>query len=146
MSESFDSQLSDAHHKTTLLDEPDEGFDKRMRRVHDLLTQNEPPKQVGAYFLVVSPKEPAHWERIESSPFTIGRVDDADLTVEHAWVSARHCDLQADGDDWLLNDLGSTNGTFLNARKVKREFLRFGDLVHLGNTTLLFYLVRPPDQ
>lgn len=71
---------------------------------------------------------------------TVGRSKDCTIRLEDANVSRRHCELVADGDDWAVVDLGSTNGTELNGRTVDRAGLTSGDRITVGGTDLVFEL------
>jgi hypothetical protein len=65
--------------------------------------------------------------------FTIGRAADSDLSLADMTVSWRHAELRRVGDDWVLADLGSTNGTRANGWRVGSGFLvRAGDRVTFG--------------
>jgi hypothetical protein len=68
----------------------------------------------------------------------LGRSRDCDLRVGDANVSRRHAEVREDGDGWVLVDLGSTNGTLLNGRRVERERLEDGDTITLGSTRIVF--------
>ena len=64
---------------------------------------------------------------------TVGRAARSDFVVDSAMVSRVHCRLQLnDGDELELEDLGSTNGTFVNGQKVTRVKLNDGDTVTIG--------------
>jgi pSer/pThr/pTyr-binding forkhead associated (FHA) protein len=68
---------------------------------------------------------------------TLGRAIRADFIVDAALVSRLHCRFTARPDGRLeIEDLGSTNGTFVNGRKVKRAELKEGDALGLGRVTL----------
>ena len=77
---------------------------------------------------------------LDRSPFSIGRGADNDLVVPDTSVSRRHAGLELQGDHWLLRDLGSSNGTFLNRQAVtgSPQPLRSGDLVGVGDSVFLF--------
>jgi hypothetical protein len=65
--------------------------------------------------------------------FTIGRSGDSDLALADMTVSWHHAELRRIGDDWVLADLGSTNGTRANGWRVGSGFLvRAGDQVVFG--------------
>jgi hypothetical protein len=65
--------------------------------------------------------------------FTIGRAPSSDLALADMTVSWRHAELQRVGGDWVLADLGSTNGTRANGWQVGSGFLvRAGDRVTFG--------------
>src|SRR5262245_30014060 len=64
---------------------------------------------------------------------TIGRTARADFIVDAALISRIHCRLTAGPSDQLgVEDLGSTNGTIVNGRKISRTVLRAGDRLRVG--------------
>ena len=64
---------------------------------------------------------------------TVGRGPRNDFIVDSALVSRVHCRLELSADDQLeLEDLGSTNGTFVNGRKVTKLMLSDGDKLTIG--------------
>jgi hypothetical protein len=70
--------------------------------------------------------------------FTIGREPECDMTLCDLTVSRWHASLQRDAGEWLLADLGSTNGTRLNGWKVRAPVpVRAGDLVSFGAVTFV---------
>ncbi|HEX2743271.1 MAG TPA: DUF1707 and FHA domain-containing protein [Streptosporangiaceae bacterium] len=70
--------------------------------------------------------------------FTIGRTRDCDLCLTDLSVSRLHAELVRNGDGWLLNDLGSHNGTRLNGWLVRETVpVREGDLVEFGSVTFI---------
>lgn len=62
----------------------------------------------------------------------IGRREDCDLRIPLGEVSRKHCRLVRDGDTLKIEDLGSSNGTFLNARRVQEAMLSPGDSIQVG--------------
>lgn len=73
--------------------------------------------------------------RLSGRTLRIGRGDGMDLVIptgDARFVSRHHATLSASGEDWLLQDEGSTNGTFVNGRRVQRHVLGNGDVVRLG--------------
>jgi uncharacterized protein DUF1707/FHA domain-containing protein len=70
--------------------------------------------------------------------FTIGRTRDCDLCLSDLSVSRLHAELVRNGDGWLLNDLGSHNGTRLNGWLVRETVpVRGGDRVEFGSVTFI---------
>ena len=68
---------------------------------------------------------------------TVGRATRADFILDAALVSRLHCRLTAGPDGSLvIEDLKSTNGTFVNDKRVKRAPLKPGDLVRIGRVEL----------
>ncbi len=73
----------------------------------------------------------------------IGRSRECDVRLDDANVSRRHAELRHEGDDYWIVDLGSTNGTELNGKRVQRARLSDGDRIMLGSTELRFGRSRP---
>jgi pSer/pThr/pTyr-binding forkhead associated (FHA) protein len=69
---------------------------------------------------------------------TIGRKPDNDLRIDNLAVSGHHARVVRDEDRFTLEDLGSTNGTFLGARRIKAETLSDGMEITIGKYTLRF--------
>ena len=67
---------------------------------------------------------------------TIGRAPRADFNVDAALVSRLHCRLSATDDTLEVEDLKSTNGTFVNDRRVERAGLATGDRLRVGRMEL----------
>jgi pSer/pThr/pTyr-binding forkhead associated (FHA) protein len=72
------------------------------------------------------------------TPVTIGREEGNCLRLNDERVSRYHAKVQQDGDDLILTDLESTNGTRVNGTVVQIRRLRYGDRVCLGRSLLLF--------
>jgi len=70
---------------------------------------------------------------------TIGAMDDNDLTVNEETVSRYHCKVLQEEDGYLLQDLGSTNGTFINRVRIREAYLKSGCTVQLGKVEVKFY-------
>src|SRR5947209_508788 len=62
----------------------------------------------------------------------IGRREDCDLRIPLGEVSRKHARLVRDGDSLRLEDLGSSNGTYLNGQRVQEAILTAGDSVQIG--------------
>ena len=74
------------------------------------------------------------------SEIIIGRDDSADVTIPASAVSRRHAKLMLEGGNYMLEDLGSSNGTFLNGEKLtERRPLKSGDKIRLGQIINLVY-------
>lgn len=68
---------------------------------------------------------------------TIGRSAGAEFMIEAAMVSRLHCQLTAGATELEVVDLDSTNGTFVNGRRITRAALRQGDRLGVGRVELL---------
>ena len=69
---------------------------------------------------------------LSSSVTVIGRRQDCDLCVPLMIVSRRHCEIDQEGDQLLVRDLGSRNGTFLNGQQVSQGYISPGDSLRIG--------------
>ena len=77
-------------------------------------------------------------------PLTMGRAPDVELSVPDAEVSRRHARLETHGKHVYLRDLGSSNGTFLNGRRVTTAIeIRRGDAIDIGTTRLIVEQLKP---
>ncbi|BCL77288.1 hypothetical protein JHS3_30240 [Jeongeupia sp. HS-3] len=77
--------------------------------------------------------------RIHRDTFAIGRRPHNDLQIENLAVSGEHARIVRDGEDYLVEDLGSTNGTVVNGAPVERVPLRNGDEIGVGRYRLRFW-------
>jgi len=69
---------------------------------------------------------------------TLGRRPYNDIVIDNLAVSGEHAVLHMVGNDVEIEDLGSTNGTYVNAKAVKRQELRNGDTVEVGKYKIRF--------
>lgn len=82
---------------------------------------------------------------VNGSSAVIGRATDADITINDPGASRRHLEIQVTGDAVRAKDLGSTNGFYLNGRKVQGSTgLQHGDVLTIGQTRVLFRLIADP--
>jgi serine phosphatase RsbU (regulator of sigma subunit)/pSer/pThr/pTyr-binding forkhead associated (FHA) protein len=73
---------------------------------------------------------------IEKDTFTLGRREDNDLRLEQMDISRKHAEIVKDGDRWVLRDLESRFGVFINEVAIAREQeLKDGDRIRLGPVT-----------
>jgi len=73
-----------------------------------------------------------------SDVFAIGREASNDAQLHDTEISRRHAEIRRDGRRYILRDLGSSNGSFVNGRAVAEHSLASGDQIQLGRTLLLF--------
>ena len=67
---------------------------------------------------------------------TIGRVEDNLFQIADPSVSSHHCEVHLRGNEILIRDLNSTNGTFINGEKITESVLKPGQTLRLGNVEL----------
>ncbi len=76
----------------------------------------------------------------DKEEITIGRSDANDLQIDNMAVSGAHARMLKETDNYVLEDLESTNGTFVNEEKVGRRALKENDVITIGKHTLtVFY-------
>jgi hypothetical protein len=92
----------------------------------------QPPREV----VTLTLEGQAH--PITSRSFVIGRSRECDLRVTDGNASRRHAEIAQEGTVYVLVDLGSTNGTELNGRRITRQELSDGDRITIGATDLIF--------
>ncbi len=76
---------------------------------------------------------------------TLGRVADNMIQIDDASVSSHHAELVRDGDDYILRDLDSTNGTRLNGSAHTEGKLKEGDQIVFGNIGAIYETEDPAD-
>jgi len=69
---------------------------------------------------------------------TIGRRSHNDVVIDNLAVSGEHAVMFRSGDDFFLEDLGSTNGTTVNGQPIKKLMLHSGDIIDIGKYRLRF--------
>jgi len=75
---------------------------------------------------------------LDQEEVTIGRKPDNTIAIDHRAVSGVHARVLQIGNKAILEDLGSTNGTQVNQKPVRKHVLQHGDVVAVGQHTLLF--------
>ncbi|XNZ00111.1 FHA domain-containing protein [Micrococcus luteus] len=74
---------------------------------------------------------------LQGQALLMGRAQDADLVLEDDYASGRHARLFPQGTRWFLEDLGSTNGTFVDGNQVTRALpVGPGDSIRIGKTVM----------
>ena len=68
----------------------------------------------------------------------LGRQLDNDIVFKEEAVSRHHAEIRCEKDKYILNDLLSTSGTFVNSRRIERCVLNSGDLISLANVQFMF--------
>lgn len=87
--------------------------------------------------LFAPPAPPYRLQENESA--VIGRSRDCELPITAPEASRRHCEITSEGGQFVVKDLGSTNGTFVNGKPLTAPHtLRPGDRIEIGNSTITF--------
>jgi diguanylate cyclase (GGDEF)-like protein len=101
-----------------------------------------PPGQAGgkrdrAYLVVLAGASVGEMYKVEGEKTVIGRGQKAQIRLFDDGISREHAQIVIEGNRIILQDLGSTNGTFCNGLKVDRRELVDGDKILVGSTTIL---------
>jgi adenylate cyclase len=73
-----------------------------------------------------------------SKPLIVGRLPESEISVREAFISRVHCGISFVNGQFILKDLGSTNGTYRNGARVFECTLAPSDKIQVGNTTIVF--------
>ncbi len=74
---------------------------------------------------------------LDDAPLLIGRGSDAAIRLDDDYVSTRHARVAASGDEWFVEDLGSTNGTYVGSVRITQPTtIGLGIQVRIGKTIL----------
>lgn len=76
--------------------------------------------------------------QLDQRRFTIGSKEDNEVTLDDDTVSRRHCRIAHQDDSYVVEDLGSTNGTFINGVRIQKAFLEPGSILAVGNSRIEF--------
>ncbi len=104
-------------------------------------TQQAQPCRTGPPWLEHYPEEGTAAEqfRLDPIPFTVGRNESADLKIDSPRVSREHAVLVQEEGRYRVEDLGSTNGTFVNGLRVEKAALEDGDVVLFADSEFTFF-------
>lgn len=81
---------------------------------------------------------------LKADKTTIGRVEDNTFQIAEPSVSSHHCEVLLRGNDVVIKDLGSTNGTFINGEKISESPIKPGQILRLGQVEMRLETDAPP--
>lgn len=76
---------------------------------------------------------------LKQGDMKVGRKPGCDIHIDNLSVSGEHANIFTVGDDSFVQDLGSTNGTFINNKKISKHHLKNGDTVVIGKHSLTYF-------
>jgi pSer/pThr/pTyr-binding forkhead associated (FHA) protein len=95
------------------------------------------PRGAPTHVLVVEGANEGESASLDDAPILIGRGADAAIRLDDDYVSTRHARIASSGDQWFVEDLGSTNGTYLGSHRLTQPTtVQVGSRVRIGKTTL----------
>ncbi|MBI3570034.1 MAG: FHA domain-containing protein [Gammaproteobacteria bacterium] len=88
---------------------------------------------------------------LKQGDMKIGRKPGCEIQIDNLSVSGEHANIFTVGEDSFIQDLGSTNGTFINNKKITKHHLKNGDTVVIGKHSLIYFTDsaragRPPED
>jgi hypothetical protein len=104
-----------------------------------------PSEAPAAFLMVVAGEQPGRVHPLAKNTIIIGRAPNADIRVSDRSVSNEHARIINGSTGFEIEDLSSTNGTFVGARKVMRSRLKNGDRVRIGSVEFAFLVDRESD-
>jgi len=107
-------------------------------RLGDVVLAYDTPeqRQEGAWLEIGGQRYP-----VPPTGVIVGRSSHSDIRLGDGLASRRHAQIDRQGPGFIITDLGSTNGTFVNERPVHQQLLRDGDELRMGATRLRFHRV-----
>ncbi len=100
-----------------------------------MVTAATPRAEVTVYSPLFSPFR----QQLQGSNVSIGRASDCSIPIKDRYLSRKHAEILSTDGHWVLKDLGSANGTYLNGARVERQLrLHAGDRIRLGDTEIVF--------
>ncbi len=101
----------------------------------DRMDLSTPRAEVTVYSPLSTPLRQA----LDGETVSIGRASECSIPIRDRFLSRKHAEIVRAGTNWILKDLGSANGTYLNGARVKRDTrLNSGDRIRLGDTEIVF--------
>jgi diguanylate cyclase (GGDEF)-like protein len=96
------------------------------------------PTEHQAYVVIIYGDELGKRVPVGKAPIEAGRSSTCDISLDHESVSRHHARILWTGTGYNLQDLGSTNGTYVNDALIREQELRDGDIIRVGRTILKF--------
>jgi len=94
--------------------------------------------------LVATEGRTVHELPLRPGRIIVGRTTDNDLQIDSRFVSRHHCQIVTTAHSCVIEDLNSTNGIYLQSRRVRRHYLNDGDVIVIGKHELIYVDDRAP--
>jgi type II secretory pathway predicted ATPase ExeA len=112
------------------------------------LDQSRPPSAETAHtvgrILLASEGKTVMERELKPGRLVIGRTPDNDLQIDSKFISRHHCQIVTQENSCVIEDLNSTNGTYVQSKRVRRYNLNDGDVVQLGKHEIMYIDERVP--
>jgi len=117
--------------------EDHDGFTTTVEMVRTALAESIPVSE-RAYLQILNPRERKRLIELGGEDVVVGRSPECDIRFAVGNVSRRHARIFFYNEEFMIEDLDSTNGLFINGVKVLRCALRNNDQIAMGDVMLLF--------
>jgi pSer/pThr/pTyr-binding forkhead associated (FHA) protein len=77
---------------------------------------------------------------LDEPVISIGRLVSNDIGLADLYVSRHHCVIRTEGTEYMIEDLNSANGTYVNGELVKASSVKEGSIIQIGNSRFIFRL------
>jgi general secretion pathway protein A len=105
---------------------------------------NSDPSHVVGRILVASAGKTLMERELKTGRLVVGRTPDNDLQIDSKFISRHHCHIVTHADASLIEDLNSTNGIYVQSKRVRRHNLNDGDVVQVGQHEIMYIDERAP--
>jgi two-component system, cell cycle response regulator len=130
-----------------LEDEPDEGQERTaILNLRDLNVPAESLRKNRHLLVMVQGSQLGQVFVLTDEACRIGRQEDSQIVLSDAGISRKHARIVAEDDGYLLQDLGSANGTFVHGERVSERMLVDGDLIQFGPGVVVRYSITDRDH
>ncbi len=100
---------------------------------------DEVPEEIAVLVVKRGPQAGSRFA-LDSAITTAGRHPESDIFLDDITVSRRHAEMERRGEGYVVRDVGSLNGTYLNRERIEEAALENGDEVQIGKFKLVFFL------
>jgi general secretion pathway protein A len=116
----------------------------RMRMMEHSLPPNLSAGQTVGRILLASEGRTVMERELKPGRLVIGRTPDNDLQIDSKFISRHHCQIVTQADSCVIEDLNSTNGIYVQSKRVRRYNLNDGDVVQVGQHEIMYIDERVP--
>jgi general secretion pathway protein A len=116
----------------------------RVPNMEHLMSPHTESTQVVGRILLASEGKTVGERELKPGRLVIGRTSDNDLQIDSKFISRHHCQIVTQQDSCLIEDLNSTNGIFVQSKRVRRHNLNDGDVVQVGQHEIMYIDERTP--
>jgi general secretion pathway protein A len=110
---------------------------------HTTVPSGECTPSIGRILLATEGRTVGERE-LKPGRLVIGRTPDNDLQIDSKFISRHHCHIITQADSCLIEDLNSTNGIYVQSKRVRRYNLNDGDVVQIGRHEIMYIDERAP--